>query len=179
MFLPALKKPRSSIAVTPWPQPTRKITEAVPQTRPKSVSSERSRCAQSRRIAWRTASNQQHTLARRMSSRSMRPSRIEMRRWVCAPIAGSCVTITTVLPSTWTERSSARISLAGLRVEVAGRLVREHEARAVHERARDRDALALAARELRRQVPRASREADALERRERALAPLARAETPR
>ena len=37
---------------------------------------------------------------------------------------------------------------AGLRVEVAGRLVGEQDRRVVDERARDRDALALAARQL-------------------------------
>ena len=38
--------------------------------------------------------------------------------------------------------------IRGLRIEIAGRLVGEHEARLEHERARHRDALALAAGEL-------------------------------
>ena len=106
----------------------------------------------------------------------MRPSRSETSARRAPPIAASWVTITTVLPSACDRASSARISLAGLRVEIAGRLVGEHERGAVHERARDRDALALAARELGRADARArAAEADARERRERALAPLARA----
>ena len=44
---------------------------------------------------------------------------------------------------------------AGRRVEVAGRLVGQHDRRIVGERARDRDALLLAARQLRRIVMRA------------------------
>ena len=50
------------------------------------------------------------------------------------------------------------------RIEVAGRLVGEQEARLAGERARDRDALLLAARELRRQVLHARGEADELQR---------------
>ena len=48
---------------------------------------------------------------------------------------------------------------AGRRVEVAGRLVGQHDRRIVGERARDRDALLLAARELRRIVMRRDRSA--------------------
>ena len=53
--------------------------------------------------------------------------------------------------------------LGGLRVEVSRRLVGEEDRRIVHEAPRDRDALLLAARELRRRVVPAVREADALE----------------
>jgi hypothetical protein len=56
-----------------------------------------------------------------------------------------------------------------LGVEVAGGLVRQDQARAVDERARHAHALLLAARELRRQVPRAIGEAHALERLQRLL----------
>src|SRR5688572_4710321 len=54
--------------------------------------------------------------------------------------------------------------LAVRRVEVPGGLVREQDQRIAGERARDRDTLLLAARELARQVLRAVRHADALER---------------
>ena len=67
---------------------------------------------------------------------------------------------------------------AGLRVEVAGRLVGEDHARLDDERARDRDALLLAARELRRQVRRALDEPDLGEQPERALARAPLPETP-
>ena len=53
--------------------------------------------------------------------------------------------------------------VAGLRVEVAGRLVGEEDGRLGDERARDGDALLLAAGELRRAVRRAVGEADALD----------------
>ena len=53
--------------------------------------------------------------------------------------------------------------LARRRVEVAGRLVGEQHVRVVRERARDRDALLLAARELRRQVVGARAEPDRVE----------------
>ena len=50
------------------------------------------------------------------------------------------------------------------RIEVAGRFVRQEDGRLARERARDRDALLLAAGELARQMFRAMRHADALER---------------
>ena len=53
---------------------------------------------------------------------------------------------------------------AGLGVEVAGRLVGEDDQRPLGERPRDRDALALAARELRRPVGEPVAEPDPLER---------------
>src|SRR5207249_3976457 len=53
---------------------------------------------------------------------------------------------------------------AGVRIEVAGRLVGQHDARLVDQRARDRHPLPLAAGQLGRAVPAAGAEADALER---------------
>jgi hypothetical protein len=64
--------------------------------------------------------------------------------------------------------------LARARVEVARRLVREDDRRPPEQRAGDRDALALAAGELRRHVPRAMAEAHAVERRRRLRPPLRR-----
>ena len=61
---------------------------------------------------------------------------------------------------------------AGARVEVAGRLVRQQDRRLVDQRARDRDALLLAARQLVRVVVHALAEADDLEHFLRALVPL-------
>ena len=68
-------------------------------------------------------------------------------------------------PSRLSSWNRARISTRGAAVEGAGRLVGEDEARLVDERARDRDALLLAAGELRRAMMRAIGEADAGERR--------------
>src|SRR6516164_2979551 len=63
--------------------------------------------------------------------------------------------------------------VAGVGVEVSGRLVGEHEGRVADERAGDRDALALPARQLRRGVGRARRQPDAIERSACARQPLA------
>ena len=66
-----------------------------------------------------------------------------------------------------------QIACAGGAVEVAGRLVGEHDRRPADERARDRDALALPARELRRARRAADRPSPTrVERLGRALAPL-------
>ena len=69
----------------------------------------------------------------------------------------------------WRTRSSSVFehALAGRVVEVAGRLVAEQDLGVVGERAGDRDALLLAAREPRRPVSGARREADLLEKRRR------------
>ena len=86
---------------------------------------------------------------RRPAPRRGRRSR---RRWA------SWVTITTVWPNSSTaRRSSASTSSLELRVEVAGRLVGEHDRRLRDQRPRDRDALLLAARELGRADGRAGR----------------------
>src|SRR3954469_8135365 len=58
-------------------------------------------------------------------------------------------------------------------VEIAGRLVGEHDARLSDDGARDGDALLLAAGELRRKVMNARRKSDAIERRQREFLPLA------
>ena len=63
-------------------------------------------------------------------------------------------------------------------VEVAGRLVGENDQRALGDRARDRDPLALAAGQHRRAVRQPMPETDALERGARGLAPLATAAEP-
>ena len=67
---------------------------------------------------------------------------------------------------------------AGARVELAGGLVGEEQRRPVGERARDGDALLLAAGQLRRAVALALREADVVEQLERTLAPLRAAPSP-
>ncbi len=76
----------------------------------------------------------------------------------------SWVTITTVWSKSSTAwRSSSSTSLGGFRVEVAGGLVGEHDGRARDERARDRDALLLAAGELRGAVVEAVADADGVD----------------
>ena len=82
----------------------------------------------------------------RPASRSSSPGRRDAR----AASAGLCVTTTMAVPSAWTRSNSAAIVLAGVLVELAGRLVGEQQRRPVRQRARDRDALHLAAGELRR-----------------------------
>ena len=92
--------------------------------------------------------------------------------------AGSCVTMTSAVPSALTRSSSARDLLAGGLVQLAGRLVGQQQPRAVGERARDRDALHLAARELRRPMIGARGQADVVEQLARPLPPLALARRP-
>ena len=77
-----------------------------------------------------------------------RPSFTTITREAYSAMSGSCVTSTMVMPGV-AELLEERHDLdAGLRVEVAGRLVGEDDLRLADQRARDRDALLLAAREL-------------------------------
>ena len=69
-----------------------------------------------------------------------------------AAMSRSWVMTTIVVPSAFSSWSSVRRSRAGARVEVAGRLVGEHDRRPADERAGDGHALALAAGQLRRAV---------------------------
>ena len=71
----------------------------------------------------------------------------------------SCVTTMIVVPSRLTCAEQLDHLGAGLRVELTGRLVGEQSARLVRQRARDRHALLLAARQLRRPMRRAARRA--------------------
>ena len=72
----------------------------------------------------------------------------------------------------------AHHAVAGRVVEVAGRLVGQQDLGVVGERADDRDALLLAAREPRRAVPRRSAEADPVEQLRRLAARAAARGTP-
>ena len=76
--------------------------------------------------------------------------------WItrCAARASSssCVTTTIVVPSALSRLEERDHLGAGARVELAGGLVGEQQLRLVRQRARDRDALLLAAGELRRPV---------------------------
>ena len=93
-----------------------------------------------------------------------RPSARNRMRSAMTAARASCVTITIVWPYVSTEsRSELEDLAAGLRVEVAGRLVRKQDRRLRDERARDRNALLLSARELRRPVRSTSREARLLQ----------------
>jgi hypothetical protein len=65
-------------------------------------------------------------------------------------------------------RDQVEDAAAGVRVEAAGGLVRQKHRRVVGERARDGHALALAAGELRRPIPGATRKADELQELQRA-----------
>ena len=80
------------------------------------------------------------------------PLFIARRRDARAASAGLWVTTRIAVPSALTRSNSVRDVLAGLFVELAGRFVGEQQRRPVGQRARDRDALHLAAGELRGQV---------------------------
>ena len=119
--------------------------------RPAACAGRSSRCAGRRRpVDWRRAT----TRGRRA---------ISTRRGIAAAISRSCVITRIVAPSACSSRRSATISAPGAAVEVAGRLVGEHDRGPRDERAGDRDALALAAGELRRVVAEPVAEADPLE----------------
>ena len=82
-------------------------------------------------------------------------------RSAVAAATGECVTRIPAAPLSLHARAQQLEHLGGaVRVQVAGRLVGEHEPRTVDERARDRDALQLAARQLARTARRAVPEAD-------------------
>ena len=104
-------------------------------------------------------------------SPAIRPSCRNTTRSAMAAADGSCVTITTVRPSSRAQRPQQREHLAaGPRVEVARRLVGEQQRRRQQQRPRDRDALLLAAGELGGHVLGAVAEPDAGQQRVRALA---------
>ena len=105
----------------------------------------------------------------------MRPSRIATTRCAALATRMSCVTSTIVWPSAWLlAQHGPRTSRACGRVEVAGRLVGEQDARAVDERAGDRDTLLLTAGEVAGHTRRHLVEAETLEQICRAAPRLAR-----
>ena len=83
------------------------------------------------------------------NSRTISPSARKRMRSAITAARASCVTITVVWPYV-VDRVPQQLEdlAAGLRVEVAGRLVGEEDRRPRDERARERDALLLAAGEL-------------------------------
>ena len=137
----------------------------VPGAHPVAVTARR-RGASAARTAWRGAS------VRRSSS--MSPSRTTITRRACAAMSGSWVTRMMVIPSLAELLEQRHHLQAGVRVEVAGRLVGQDEARPVDQRAGDRHPLLLAARELAGVVVEPLAEADPLQRL-RGAAPAARA----
>ena len=113
----------------------------------------------SQTVAWRRDRRQGRHLFPRCRSAG-RPG-CGCWRAACAAQLGSWVTMMMVVPASLTSCRRSMISLRRRRVEVAGRLVGEDQPGAAGERAGDRDALLLAAGELRRQMVEARREADA------------------
>ena len=84
-------------------------------------------------------------------SPSIRPERRRTTRSQRAPSAASCVTSTSVVPrSSMAGEQQIDDLLAGALVEIAGRLVGDQDRRIGRQRARQRDALLLAAGQLRR-----------------------------
>ena len=79
------------------------------------------------------------------SSFSILPSRRRITRWACSAISGSCVTRMMVLPLLVQAVEERHDFLTGLRVEVAGGLVGQHDRRIVDQSARNCDALPLTA----------------------------------
>ena len=116
--------------------------------------------------------------AAQTSSGTRRPSTIWMVRRVNAARSLSWVTMTTVLPSSTRRPNRLKTASAVATVEVARRLVGDEQRRIVRERARDRDALLLAARRSRRQLVGLVGHPDFVEQRHRARR-SARADVPR
>ena len=113
------------------------------------------------------------------SSRRSRRRACESMRPACAATSRAWVTSTNVWAFSRFSRSiSCMTSSAESRVQVAGRLVGEDHRWLGRQRARDRHALLLAARQLARPVPQAVLEPDHLERAQRPPPRLAR-RTPR
>ena len=147
------------------------LTIATPRTIAIAVRSERS-LRPARPLSATFASSSCHLLQRRAGSsldceRPSRPSRSRRRRGRApgrrsAAARASCVTMTTVWPSSSTDsRRSVEDLVRRTAVEVAGRLVGEEHGRPRDERPCDRDALLLAAGELGRAVRATVGEADA------------------
>ena len=91
-----------------------------------------------RRAAGRTSSRRlARDLAHAAVSDSIAPSRITTCRRVAAATSWSCVITTIVVPSAFSSAQQRQHVLAGARVEVAGRLVGQHDRRAAR-RARAR-----------------------------------------
>ena len=100
----------------------------------------------------------------RAHSSETRPSRMRTIRSAMRVDSGSWLTITVVQPCSRTSSAERRVDLVGGGgVELAGRLVGEEHARPVGERGAQRDALLLAAGELRGPPVALRREADPLE----------------
>ena len=95
-----------------------------------------------------------------------RPSRRTSRASAIAASSASCVTSTIVVPrARWIVAQQLHDVTAVGGVEIAGRLVGQHDRRIVGQRARERDALLLAAGQLRRIVMRAPGQPHFLEQR--------------
>ena len=91
----------------------------------------------------------------------MRPSPMTSTRSAMSAITALCVISTVEVPSSRVDAlDGLEHQHAGLAVERAGRLVAEQQVGALGDRARDRHALLLAARELRREVVQALAEPD-------------------
>ena len=166
--------------------PSTATIEAIPIAMPSAESAARSRRVRSPSAPVRRTSagadparararSCGHAPAARRVSDSTRPSRSAIRRGSEAAMPSSCVITTIVAPSACSSRSSAmipsparesRLPVGSSANTIAGRPT---------QRPRDRDPLALAARELRRHVPEPVPEPDALERLARPRPPLGRA----
>ena len=163
---------RSSAAASTPPKNAKRSASSSPNSRnattiDNSVNTVRSRRRQ--RFAQSKRQEAEHQAASRVSEPLSR-CRMRLAR---AAARGSCVTMTMVLPCFVIERvKQVEDFIARLAVEIAGRLVAQQDARIGDDRARDADALFLAAGQLARLVLRAIGESDQRERRGRALCPL-------
>ena len=171
----------STRARAPSPIATIAITAATPMMMPSAVSSDRSLLRSSARSATRTTSPGLMTPPPALPA----PLRLTRSSW----IRPSRTTITRSRvgrdvrlvgdqhdrDAVAGERGEQRHHLvAGARIEVAGRLVGQHQARLVDQRARDRDPLLLPAGQLAGMVVQAVAQADPFQRGRRALAARAR-----
>ena len=95
-----------------------------------------------------------------VSALTIVPSHISMMRWACAATSAAWVTITMVIPAEPRRSSSSRKRGGRRGVETSGGLIGQQDLGLVGQRPSDRDALALATRELRREAVLAATEAD-------------------
>ena len=145
-FVPSWSSSASRSAFEDSEMPSTATIDATPIAIPSADSAARARRVRRPSAPVRRTSRGGH---------SSSPSRSSTRRGNASAIAWSCVIVTIVEPAACSSCSSARMPAPRAAVEVAGRLVGEHDRRPADQRPRDRDPLALAAGELRRRVLRA------------------------
>ena len=181
-FVPIARNTSATASRAPWPLAIIAITVPMPNTMPSIVSNERTLLRHSARSASLSVVKMFMRAARQRGLLRLVVDDQAVAQHDDAPRVRGDV----VLVGDEDDRDALRDQpledrhhlVRGLGVEVAGRLVGHDDRRVADERARDRDALLLAARQLVRVVVRAVVEADAVERLHRALVALAATARP-